>query len=257
MSSSNKRQQKKREQLRRVKASRTNPDEQPRPPRLNKMLQEAGREAEQIAAKLLKRSDRAELVEQIANSTRTLALKVIRSSPMDGKHACQAGCSFCCHTAVTVAPPEAFAIAAYLQDHCSSAERDKLRLRLDCNAELASSMPRNEYIASLIPCGLMTEDGNCMAHPVRPLACAGFLSTSRQKCEAEFKREPDRAAVPIDKFASAAGLCVAIGTQNACNGAGLDGTAIELHHALRRIMDTPDAAARWASGEEVFQDCLR
>ena len=103
---------------------------------------------------------------------------------------------------------------------------------------------------------MLTDDGNCRVHAVRPLACAGFLSTSRAKCEAEFKREPGRDPVPTDKFAAAAGMCVSIGLRDACAKADLDGTFYELHHALRRVMDTPDAAERWARGEAVFAGCL-
>ena len=177
-------------------------------------------------------------------------------SPDSGKHECRPGCAFCCHTAITVAAPEAFAITGYLLEHYSEDEMHLVRRRMDENAELASSMTRDEYIAKNIPCALLTEDGNCRAHPVRPLACAGFCSTSQAKCEAEFNRVPDRDPVPTDKFTMLTGLGVSFGLKDACKQADLDGDFYELHHALRRVLDTPSAAEKWARKENLFDGCL-
>jgi hypothetical protein len=118
-------------------------------------------------------------------------------------------------------------------------------------------MTRDEYIASLVRCALLTEDGNCRAHSVRPIPCAGFLSTSRAKCEAEFNRVPGREPVPTDGIAMLAGLAVSNGLMEACKRANLDGNFYELHHALRCVLDTLDAAQQWARGQDVFNGCLR
>lgn len=194
---------------------------------------------------------------QAAAGVRSLALQVMQRSSLHGKHACVAGCACCCHTAVTVAAPEVFAIADYLRQTLAAADLAAVRSRLDQNAARAAGCTRDEYIAALIPCGLLTPDGNCRAHPVRPLACAGFLSTSRAACEAEFRREPGRTPVPTDRFAMLVGLGASHGLRQACAAAGLDGEFYELHHALRVALAAPDAAARWLRGEPVFADCLK
>lgn len=221
------------------------------------VLDAAAAKARQTATDFLRRDDLAGLVAQLADGTRELALRVMRQSPLDGNYECKPGCAFCCHTAVTVAAPEGFAIAAYLKEHLSPQALDEVRQRLDENAALASSMTRDEYVARLVPCALMTEDGNCRVHAVRPIPCASFLSTSRAKCEAEFNRVPGRDPVPTDKFAMLAGLAVSDGLMEACKRAKLDGNFYELHHALRRVLDTPDAAQQWARGDDVFDGCLR
>lgn len=46
-----------------------------------------------------------------------------------------------------------------------------------------------------------------------------------------------------------AGLCVGAARS------GLHGGVCELHSALLRALDTPDAGERWARGEKVFADC--
>ena len=96
-----------------------------------------------------------------------------------------------------------------------------------------------------------------MAYAVRPIACAGFLSTSQAKCAAEFDRVPGREPVPTDKYAMYAGLGVSTGLLEACRRGGFDGQFYELHHALRLVLDTPDAVERWARRENVFSGCMK
>ena len=253
---SRKREQKKRERARRTRSSKPLAKGSTRPaPR--QLLEKATEQAGQTAKDYIQRDDLPTRTIALADETRKIALRVIRQSPLDGKHECKPGCAFCCHTSVTVAAVEAFAIAQYLQDHYSPDELDEVRRRMEENAALASSMTRDEYIAKLIPCALMTEDGHCRVHPVRPIACAGFLSTSRAKCEAEFKRTAKRDPVPTDKFAMLAGLAASNGLMEACKQANLDGDFYELHHALGRVMDDPEAGEKWANGKTVFDGCLR
>ncbi len=215
----------------------------------------AAEEARRTALPILHAESGPPAAERLAAATLGVALRVIQQSPLNGQHACRAGCDFCCHTAVTVAPPEAFAIAAYLRAHYDAEELRQVREHIDRNALRADRLTRDEYIAALIPCALRTPDGNCRVYPVRPLACAGFLSTSREACEAEFRRVPGREPVPVDRYAQAVGLGVSLGLKDGCRQAGLDGQFYELHHALQRIWDDPDAAQRWAAGANVFAGC--
>jgi len=220
------------------------------------LLTAAADQARHAATPILQ-SAAATATEELARTTLGVALRLIQQSPLAGRHACRAGCAYCCHTAVTIAPPETFAIAAYLRAHCDEHDLQRVREDLERNAALAASMSREDYVAELIPCALLTADGNCRAHAVRPLACAGFLSTSRAACQAEFERVPGRAAVPVDAYAQCVGLGVSHGLKDACRQAGRDGEFYELHHALRRVLDAPDAAKRWSQGEDVFAGCLR
>ena len=253
---SRKRDRKRRDKLRRATGTRSAARSAKRPSR-QAVFETAAKKAEQTVASYLGRDDLAERVIELADATRGLALRVMQRSPIAGRHECIAGCACCCHTAVTIAPPEAFAIAKYLTERYSEQELQQVRGRMDENAALAARISREDYIARLIPCALLTEDGNCRAHPVRPMACAGFCSTSRRKCEAEFDRVVGREPVPVDKFTMSAGLAVSNGLLAACRNAGRDGNFYELHHALRRVLDTPDAARQWAAGRDVFNGCRR
>jgi len=203
----------------------------------------------------LRRSDLAEHTAEVSPKALEMALRVIDDSPFRSRHACKEGCAFCCYTAVTVSPSEVFAIAEHLRKRCSSDDMAEVRRRLDENAALAASLSRPDYIARLVRCALLDESNRCRVHPVRPLACAGFLSMSRTKCEAEFNRVPERAPIPTDKLAMAAGASASEGLLRACQASGHDGKFYELHHAVRLALDDPDLAKRWAKKEDAFAGC--
>ena len=55
----------------------------------------------------------------------------------------------------------------------------------------------------------------------------------------------------------AAGVAASKGLLAACQAAEVDGHFYELHHALRLVLETPDAAARWARKEDIFDRIAR
>ena len=220
-----------------------------------KILDAATERVQLIAGTILRREDRHDTATNIAQETRDVALRVIAQSPLRNQHACQAGCAFCCYTAVTVSPPEVFAIVDHLRRHSSTERLAEIRRKLDENAQKADAMPRSDYVAALVPCALLTEDNQCSVHAVRPLACAGFLSTSRSNCEAEFNRTANRAPIPTDDLAMATGVAASKGMLLACQAADVDGQFYELHHALRLVLDKPEAAEAWARKEDMFKGC--
>ncbi|MHC5110756.1 MAG: YkgJ family cysteine cluster protein [Planctomycetota bacterium] len=184
------------------------------------------------------------------------ALRVIQDSPQYGQFDCKAGCAFCCHTAITVATPEAVAVSDFVRRHFDDDATAKLRERLTSNADLAANVSRDEYIAKRVPCAMLSEDANCLVHPVRPLACAGFLSTSASRCEDTYVGKPGADPSPGDRHAMAAGLGTSFGLKQACRDSGRDGEFYELHHAVLRLLDAPDAGRRWLDGESVLQGCM-
>lgn len=226
-----------------------------RPSTTKQLLEDTAKQAQATAGKVLSCPDGRIATAAVAGSVRELALKVIKTSPQHGRYECKAGCAFCCHTAITVAAPEALAIADHIRENLDESQRLRLDERLQTNAKLAAGMSRAQYIAQRIPCAMLTEEFTCSVHPVRPLACAGFLSTSVAKCEAAYRGEPGADPSPGDKYAMAVGLGASYGLKYACRDAKLDSDFYELHHALIRALDNSDAATRWAAGQHAFDGC--
>lgn len=217
----------------------------------------ARQEGRTVALRVLTNDTEPAPASKAAAAARDVALRLVRQAPLSQRHACRAGCAFCCHTSVTSAPTEALDILQYLRENASAQQLADVRDRTAENAARAKGLFRAKYAAALVPCALLTTDGQCLVHPVRPLACAGHMSFSREACEAEFNRVPGRSAVPVDRQAMIGVLGVAHGLRDACQSVKRDGESYELHNALLRLWDMRDAAQQWSTGAELMQGCLR
>jgi Fe-S-cluster containining protein len=93
--------------------------------------------------------------------------------------ACAAGCAFCCHLPVLVAPLEADLLA-------------EAALRLpEVRARVESPTRR---------CAFLGGDDRCMAYDVRPLRCRAHTSSDRAICERVHEGELPLASVPGDPW---------------------------------------------------------
>ena len=90
----------------------------------------------------------------------------IESLPSRAQHACAPGCDFCCYLPVDVLAPEAFRIAAHLEQTCSPEVLATLVYRLGC---------RVSTILGVRPCVFLA-NGRCSICEVRPIVCRGYNS---------------------------------------------------------------------------------
>ena len=64
-----------------------------------------------------------------------------------------------------------------------------------------------------------------------------------------------RAAVPEEsRHEQIVAQGIELGLRRALKSSGLDANIYELNSALATALETPDAAERWAKGEELFQN---
>lgn len=127
--------------------------------------------------------------------------------------------------------------------------------RIHVRASRVDEMSRAEHYAANLPCALLV-DGRCSVYAVRPSVCASFHSMSRARCEQSF-HAPDGIGTPrnsrpalleLQAFADA----VIEATGAALAAVGLDNRKLELHQALRALLDDTKAADRWRAGGELF-----
>jgi hypothetical protein len=133
---------------------------------------------------------------------------------------------------MSVTPPEALAIADYLETHCTLEEISQIRQSAESNTQQAACPGMNECNWS---CPLRAADGRCMVAPVRPAACHAATCVG--------------AAQPADEPALEAGMCQGLRL------AGLDAQSYELNSALAVALADSSAATRWRDGENVFAEC--
>lgn len=109
---------------------------------------------------------------------------------------CRAGCSTCCHQVVGVTSAELDlvmeAIAA-LPD----ATRAAVARRAQDAAARGKHLSQGEWWQAKLPCPLLAEDGLCLVHASRPLACRAFNSADAEICRRSFDGDASAGPVPV------------------------------------------------------------
>ena len=168
-------------------------------------------------------------------------------------------CPECGQGTIGVTALEAFAIAADLRQKRSNGELRKIFALAVTNSEKNPALPRDSAASLPIRCPLQGDDRVCCAYAARPLHCLplhaqtvahGINGTgngsigSLQVNPADENRHESDVTQGIR-----AGLCDALRT------AGMDSRIYELNRALAIALARPDAAERWANGDDVFMGC--
>lgn len=173
--------------------------------------------------------------------------------------ACAAGCAWCCHQQVALAPAEALAIARHVQQAFAPPQLAALKARLAALDSRSRGRSVRERAQLKTPCALL-DDGRCSVYAVRPLRCRGVYSRNAEHCrwamenpEALFD-QPDRHATPGPYPVEPAKIMdtALTGLARALHDEGLSWEALELTAALRAALETPDAAEGYLAGQPVF-----
>jgi Fe-S-cluster containining protein len=169
----------------------------------------------------------------------------IDALPSKAQHACAPGCSFCCYLPVDVLAPEAFLIAAHLQQTRSADELAALTWRLGA---------QGQHDFGVRPCVFLA-NGRCSIYDVRPMVCRGYNSLSKERCEAYYHDASVDLRGTKDRTAGRLAEAIEDGVIAGLEALGLDAQWYELPSAVLHALETPDGPARWARGEVVFQGC--
>lgn len=170
-----------------------------------------------------------------------------------GTIACRKGCGFCCTLMVDVAPDEAFAIADHLAKTLDADALARVKARAAAAYAALAGLPPVERHGKRVFCPVLDpETMSCLAHPVRPNACQGYLSVDLAKCEADYP-DPPR---PVEQPTVAPMIASVVDRTRsfALEDAGAPTLSLELIAALIAIWREPDGEARWLAGEAVFAE---
>ena len=174
--------------------------------------------------------------------------------------ACAAGCAWCCHQQVAIAPAEAVAIARHVTRTFPPDALAALQARLAALDARTRGLGVPDRAKLKAPCAFLA-DGNCSVYAVRPLRCRGVYSRDAAHCQWAMENpdqvfgSPDRHAKPGPYPVEPARIMDAAltGFARALRDRGLAWEALELTAAVRIALDTPDAGERYLAGEPVFR----
>ena len=143
-----------------------------------------------------------------------------------------------------VTAPEVLAIAANLRQIRSRGDQHRIAEMAAANAKkLATPAPAGGS-PPVLPCPLQGENQVCCTYSARPLHCLPLHAKTV-------------AGTGDPTFESSVGQGVQAGLQAGLKSAGFDAEVYEFNSALARALDIPDAAERWAKGENIFASCHR
>jgi hypothetical protein len=162
--------------------------------------------------------------------------------------ACRAGCSFCCSLMIEATAPEVLVLAARV-DAMPPAQREATRARIRAADDRTRGLDITQRVAARIPCPLLEND-RCSVYDVRPLSCRAAVSLDAAACKSSFEGTPTPVPTPR-VFLDALGASVR-GLATSLARLGLPLRGYELNAALRIAIETEDAPARWAAGEDIF-----
>lgn len=152
---------------------------------------------------------------------------------------------------VALTAPEALALADCLREYLSPAELELMRRESDDNVGWIRRI--SSVYGSDAPCALQRADCVCKAWRARPLHCRavhGVTLARATGCEDPWLDQ--------DAFRHAEQICAGarVGLREGLGRVGLDDGLCEMHGALARALEVPNAAERWARGERLFAACL-
>lgn len=163
--------------------------------------------------------------------------------------ACRKGCPSCCTLRVTALAPEVFMVAAYLRATAPALRGHGIDLigRLRDTDAATRGLGEEQRVALRRRCAFI-EQGVCLIHRVRPLACRGHASHDRRACADAAAGRVDE--VPFSGPHRVVRVLVQSALQAALRQQGLAWGAHELNHALVLALDDPSTPASWQHGSD-------
>ena len=178
-------------------------------------------------------------------------------SPDRESRACRAGCSACCHLAVSITVPEALWMARRLGETRSAGDLAHIESRIVATSERISHLTVEERARARVPCALLDDDGSCSIHAFRPVGCRGWTSFSKSDCDRALQEAEPGHSGSMDRHLWEAAGAVTDGLERGMRASGVDAGHYEFHSALRAALNTQDSEGRWAAHEPIFSKCER
>jgi Fe-S-cluster containining protein len=161
--------------------------------------------------------------------------------------ACHKGCPSCCTLRVGVLAAEVFMVAAYLRATAKALQGHGIDLVQRIREADAATRGLDEVGRVMLNrrCAYI-EQGVCLIHRVRPLACRGHASHDKRACVEAAAGRADK--VPFSEPHQVVRGLVQSALQAALRGQGLAWGVYEFNHALVLALDDARATTDWLAG---------
>jgi Fe-S-cluster containining protein len=170
----------------------------------------------------------------------------LESRPDKPARSCHRGCDACCRIHATVSVPELVLLVQAIREQMSEPQQQVLRARVADRAQAIWGHSSARRMVARIPCGLLEDDGTCLAYEIRPGVCRSENSLE----------DPQRCGPPPQRHKTFWGSQFLVYNQailtirQMLSEKGRDGEAIELTLGLHIALEEESAFARWAAGDK-------
>lgn len=158
---------------------------------------------------------------------------------------------------IGVTAPEAIAIADHIRKNKSRAEQKRIYELAVENAKKSASRTSGDPTPH--PCALQGPDHVCCTFALRPLRCRPLhaIAIAKEASQSTAPPHPQSGAPDEPRHEEIVAQGIEAGMTQALKSAGLDANIYEINSAVATALEIPDAAERWARGEDVFGKTLR
>jgi hypothetical protein len=219
------------------------------------LRQWAATTTEQLAQRRLDGERTGEMAAQLAREVEEGAMRAMLPMSESAELNRVVACPKDGQGVIGVTAPEVLAIAEYVRKKLPHAEQERIFKLAVANAEKLIAGTPGEIRLPIFPCPLLGENQVCCVYAARPLRCRPLHAISIARGSGQ--RGEACPCSPVDapeeyRHAQTVAEGVAIGLSKAIEAARLSTKIYELNSALAVALDQPDAAERWAGGEDVF-----
>ena len=166
---------------------------------------------------------------------------------------CRKGCSYCCHSKISIIPVEALLIRSFVKKEFSLDEQKSLNQRIASRQKTAGDTTQigQQALTGRPPCIFLDGDA-CRIYPVRPFICRAWNSLDAAGCESAFYSKDQGAEIESScarnhVFGSARDLFLDLGRM-----LSLESSPLELSRAVSRCLALTDPMILWLGGETIF-----
>jgi Fe-S-cluster containining protein len=193
-------------------------------------------------------SSASHLIKEIYRVTDDMMTGCFKSGP---KLPCKKGCFWCCFLQVKATPLEVMCVADYLHARLKPEELSKLQQRLVTTDEKTRGTNGRQRVCAQVLCPLLV-GGECLAYPVRPIACRVYHSLNLADCKALLNDVSS--SVTVHQAISRMSMGIFAGLTVGLRTVGLQTCLLELIAGLRIAMEEPGSGLMktWLSGEPAF-----
>lgn len=158
---------------------------------------------------------------------------------------CRKGCAWCCYQEVYAVTHEFLYLRDFVLQHFTGKQWEEILERARGKVLLTLNLPVEEQLKVRAACPFL-EDGSCMVHEARPMACRIYLSSSVSSCKRHHDRPVGRKATPeLFEFPLLAGRMLNEGFVAYLKQSGIPSSELSLEQGYASMLSTGQTMEGW------------